>query len=229
MILSQENCGGGLSRATCGSARRGLAEQNYPETELGLSYYYKKQATNGSEKHVVTISTEQVAQALYDNFALEPQNYFTIQLDSVAPMIDSIGGVDVEVPYAITTEYGQEIQAGMQTMDGATASEYVRTFVEGDATRLQRQNLFIKALQNKILSAEILTKVPDLYKQFNQAIVTDLTPKQIGELACMADAVPQDQIEFHEIGGDLVSEQEAGILIPNVDAIKLKLAEWLGE
>jgi len=207
----------------------GLADQNYLETELGLAYYYKKQATNGSDNDRVTVSTEIVGQALYDNFELKPQNYFTIQLDSASAMIDTIGGMDVVVPVAITTEYGLQIPAGRQMMDGKVASEYVRTFVQGDATRLQRQNLFIKALQDKILSANILPKVPDLYKQFDNAIVTDLSPKQIVDLACMAKEVPQSQVAFHEIGADLVTEQAGGILVPHVDEIKAKLKEWLGQ
>ncbi len=209
----------------------GLAAQNYPETELGLAYYYKKQATNGSDKHKVTVSTELVAQALVDNFDLAPQKYFTLQLDSTAAMIDTIGGVDVLVPQAITTEYGTQIPAGQQLMSGAVASEYVRTFVQGDATRLERQNLFIKALQEKVLNANILPKVPDLYKQFDKAIVTDLTPKQISELACMAKEVPQSQIDFHEIeeGSDLVTVKSGGILMPKVDAIKAALKEWFGQ
>ena len=206
-----------------------LADAAHPESELGLAYYYKKQATNGSEKHKVTISTEVVGQILYDNFGVQPANYFTIQLDSAAGMIDSIGGIEVVVPEAITTEYGLVIPAGKQLMDGKTAEEYARTFVQGDSTRLQRQNLFAKALQDKILTANILPKVPDLYKQFDKAIVTDLSPKQIADLACMAKEVPQAQIAFHEIGGELVTEQEGGILLPHFDEIKASLEKWLGQ
>ncbi len=207
----------------------GLAEQNLTETSLGLSYYYIKQATNGSDKHKVTVATSQVAQALYDNFGLAPQYYYTVQLNDTIPMIDTVGGIDIDVPEALTTEYGLYIPAGPQTMDGKTAIEYVRTSVQGDATRLQRQNLFLKALKTKVASANILPKVPDLYKQFDKAIVTDLSPKQINDLACLANTLSQDQITFYDIGGNLVTRRSDGILLPNVDQIKAKLAEWLGE
>ena len=175
------------------------------------------------------MATSQVAQALYDNFGLAPQYYFTVQLNDTIPMIDTIGGIDIDVPEAITTEYGLDIPSGPQTMDSKTAIEYARTFVQGDATRLQRQNLLLQALKAKVFNAKILPKVPDLYKQFDKAIVTDLSPKQINDLACLGDTLSQEQIAFYEIGGDLVSEGSGGILVPNVEKIKGKLSEWLGD
>ena len=181
----------------------GLASLNYPETRLGLSYHYMKEGTNGSDKHKITVSTEQVAQAIYDNFGLEPQKYFTIQLQNSPEMIDTIGGLDINVPEAFTSEYGVSFAAGMQHMDGGMATEYVRAYKEnsegGDLLRFPRQNVFIQAVQEKMISADIITKVPELYKQFDKNIVTDLSPKQIADLACMAKEVPQADIEFHEI------------------------------
>jgi len=210
----------------------GLASMNYPETRLGLAYHYKKEGTNGSDKHKLTVATEQIAQALFDNFGLEPEKYFTIQLQNTPEMIDAIGGIDINVPEGFTSEYGVTFEAGMQHMDGATAAEYVRAFAEdeeeGDLLRFPRQNVFIKALQDRVLSADVITKVPDLYKEFDKAIVTDLSPKQIADIACMAKEVPQADIEFHEITPpDLATEADDLVLTPNVEAIKQALIEWL--
>lgn len=209
----------------------GLADQDFPETRLGLSYFYKKQATNGSDKHKVTVATAQVAQALLDNFGLQPEKYLTLQLQTVPQMIDTIGGLDIDVPEAFTTEYGVSFDAGPQHMDGAMAAEYLRAFAQSgkgsDLLRLSRQNIFIKALREKALSASIIPKIPDLYKQFDQAVVTDLSPKQIADLACMAREVPQKDIEFHEIVGGLVTEQADFLLMPDVEKIKEALKAWL--
>ena len=102
----------------------------------------------------------------------------------------AIGGLDINVPEAFTSEYGVVFTAGQQHMDGAKAAEYVRAWAEdddeGDLLRFPRQNVLINALQDQMLSANIITMVPDLYKQFDKAIVTNLSPKQIAELACMA-------------------------------------------
>jgi LCP family protein required for cell wall assembly len=209
----------------------GLASQNYPETRLGLSYHYKKESTNGSDRHKIMIATGQIAQALYDNFGLAPEKYFTIQLQNTQAMVDTIGGLDIDVPAAFTSEYGVSFAAGPQHMDGAAAVEYVRAWAEddtaGDLLRFPRQNMLVKALHDKLLSAGLITKVPALYKQFDKAIVTDLSPRQVADLACLAKEVPQENIEFHQIVGDLVTEQDGYILMPKVEKIKAALKEWL--
>ena len=207
----------------------GLASQNMPESKLGLAYHYKWQSTLGSDKHRVTTATTLVGQSLYDTFGLAPQSYFTMQLDNVAEMIDTVGGVEIDNPAAFTSEYGVYFPAGVQTMDGARAKEYVRAFVEGDDVRLQRQNLFIKALQDRVTSTNVLTGMPDLIKQFDKAINTDLSPKQITDLACMAKEVPQDQVEFYEVYGNLVTTRADGALVPDIELVTTRLHEWLEE
>jgi LCP family protein required for cell wall assembly len=209
----------------------GLADLNFPETRLGLAYYYKKESTNGSDKHKITAATSQIAQALYDNFGLEPKKYFTIQLQSMPEIIDAIGGIDVNVPKGFTSENNIVFEEGPQHMDGARAAEYVRAWAEnddeGDLLRFPRQNLIMKAIRDKILSAEIIAKAPELYKRFEKAAVTDLSLSQMNDLACLAKEVPQENIVFHEIAGDLVTEQADLILMPDVEKVKEILKEWL--
>jgi len=207
----------------------GLADQGIPASKLGLAYHYKWQNTLGSDKHRTTTATTLIGQSLYDTFGLAPQSYFTMQLDNVAEMINTVGGVEIDNPTAFTSEYGVYFPAGTQTMDGARAKEYVRAFVEGDDVRLQRQDLFIQGLQDRVVSTDILTSVPDLIKQFDKSINTDLSPKQLADLACMAKEVPQDQIEFYQVYGNLVTLRSDGALVPNIELVTTKLKEWLGE
>ena len=129
------------------------------------SVFQMKEATQGEAKHRITTATGLVAQTLYDNFAYPTEKkdyyYFTMQLDEVAGMIDTIGGVEINNPAAITTEREVTFPAGVQTLDGKLSAEYLRAYKPGgDPARLKRQNLYMKALQTKILSAEILAKSP---------------------------------------------------------------------
>jgi LCP family protein required for cell wall assembly len=206
----------------------GLTSQNIAETRLGMSYYYKKEATKGSDKHRITVATELLAQVIYDNFEVVPVNYLTLQLDNIAEMIETIGGVEVNIPTTIISDAKVTFPAGLQTLDGPLSAEYLRTYLPGgEPARLQRQNLYLRALQKKVMNANIVSKTPDLIKQYDKSIVTDLSPKELLALACMSEAVPQKEIVFHEIGGDLVTEGENMILFPKVDEIKTKLREWL--
>jgi LCP family protein required for cell wall assembly len=208
----------------------GLANQNINATRLGLAYHYMKTATIGTEKHQVTTATTLVGQALYDNFGVAPQNYLTVEMSNMAEMVDAMGGVDIIVPEAFTSERKMYFAAGSQRLDGARAMEFVRTFQPGgDPARRQRQNLFVKAMEKTVLNAGIVTKIPQLYQTFDESIVTDLSPKMIADLACMTEVVPEDQVAFYEVSGDLVVQQSDGALYPKVEAVKAKLVEWLGE
>lgn len=213
-----------------------LADLNISESALGLAYHYRKEATKGNSRHAVTVATELLAQTIMDNFeypsSTKKYDYITLQLDEVGAMIDAIGGVPVDLPESITTEHGVTFPAGKQTLDGALSVQYVRARLPGgEPARLERQNLYLKALQDQVLSIGLLPKVPDLLKQFDKAIVTSLTPKQLQSLACMSEAVSKDQIEFHEIGltNGLVTAGEGELLVPNVKLIKEALREWLGD
>ncbi len=207
-----------------------LGQLKIDQTRLGLAYYSKKEATNGSEKHRITAATTLLAQTLYDNFGAEPEHYLTLEMNDVAEMITAIGGVEVNIPESFISDYKISFAAGPQTLDGPRAYEFVRTYNPGgDAARLQRQNLFIKGLQARVLNAGIITKLPDLIKQFDKVLFTDLSPQQLASLGCMAKAVPQEQISFYEIGGDLVRPDGKGALIPDVEKIKAKLQEWLAD
>lgn len=213
-----------------------LADLKVSESRLGLAYHQKKEATQGEDHDRIIKATELLAQTLVDNFAFptkaEDYHYLTLQLDEIGAMIDTIGGVEISLPEAITTDNKITFPAGKQTLDSKLAVEFVRSPEPGgDAARLQRQNLFLKALQEKALNAGLIAKIPELYEQFDAAVVTDLSPEQLNSLACMAETVPDEQIYFYEIGekDGLVTARDDGALIPKVEKIKTALKDWFGE
>lgn len=214
----------------------GLADLDISQSALGLAFQSRKEDTKGDSRHKVTVATELLAQTLVENFGYptnaKKYDYLTLQLDEIGAMIDTIGGVPIDLPESITTERNVTFPAGQQTLDGALSAEYVRSKEPGgDYARLQRQNLYMTALQAQVLNVGLLPKIPDLYKQFDKAIVTSLSPKQLQSLACMSEAVPLDKIEFHEISLEnaLVTQGEGELLVPTNDKIKAALKEWFGE
>ena len=84
----------------------------------------------------------------------------TVNFDGFAHMIDSIGGIDVDVPRTIvddeypTPDFGTmriEIPAGRQHFDGTRALQYVRTrHADSDFGRAQRQQQVLGAMVAKI-------------------------------------------------------------------------------
>lgn len=82
-------------------------------------------------------------------------HYAEVGFGGFAGVVDAVGGVDLCVPEAITDPLaGLDVQAGCQTLDGATALGYVRTRVgpTADLARVQRQREFLSALLDKATS-----------------------------------------------------------------------------
>ncbi len=202
-----------------------LNNPSMAQQRLGLTFMYASQAAAGTPIEKNAAAAKVLAQVMLDDFAVRPDYYLTVQMNSLASMIDTIGGVELTIPAAITTDHHINFSAGKQTLSGALSTEYVRSLNPGgEAARTARQNEFIKALQTKVISASILPRVPTLLTQFKDAVVTDLSPEQLVNLACLTEKMPKDNITFGAIDAPgLVTNN-----IPNIDAVKSYLAQTLG-
>lgn len=95
-----------------------------------------------------------------------------VDFDSFKAMTDSIGGVDVNV-----AESSPRFPAGVEHMDGATGLQFVReryALSQGDISRGQRQQAFIKAIMLKALSRQTLTN-PARFASFVDSATTNVT------------------------------------------------------
>lgn len=95
-------------------------------------------------------------------------------------MVDSVGGVQVCVPKAMTDEKtGLNLPAGLSTLDGTTALQFARARYEtgsdgSDLTRIGHQQQLLAALAHKVLSKAVLTD-PVRLVQFADAATSALT------------------------------------------------------
>jgi LCP family protein required for cell wall assembly len=202
-----------------------LNNPNYLQAPLGLTFYYAKLAALGTATQTNAAAAKVMAQVLMRDFGVGFTNYVTLQMDYVATMIDTIGGVDINVPAAITTEKNISFPAGLQTLNGALATEYVR-FRDpgGEVARTARQNAFIQAFLAKITNINILPQIPALISQYHNAVITDLSPEQLVNLVCLAQKMSKGNLSFSAVDTpDLVTNN-----IPNMDAVKNFLKQTLG-
>ncbi len=150
------------------------------------------------------------------NFGIPIHYYVLIDFNGFRKIIDALGGIDVNVPYAIddpkypTEDYGVmhlQIPAGMQHMDGDLALQYARTrHGDSDFGRSQRQMQVILAARDKALKVNALAQAPQLLQQLQASIQTDMTPEQMLTLAPIAAQVRADNIKTRSI--DLNSAYE---------------------
>ena len=137
----------------------------------------------------------------------------SVDLKGFIKLVDQIGGVDFDVP--INMDYDDpyqdlhiHFQKGMQHLDGQQAMEVVRFRHNNDGTgygtedigRIGTQQAFLKAVAQKLLKAE---NVPAMAEVFLKYVKTDLT---LGNLVWLGNEAlnmgGMDAVSFHTLPGD---------------------------
>ena len=179
----------------------------------------------------VAAATNLVAQALFDTFGVLPDHYLTLDLTSLADLMDAVGGVDVEVleAYDATAVGLGQYNPGIVHMGGdeaLTFSAATSSLARWDG--LERQTQVLKGLREEALDPVNLTKAPELIQSFRQAVTTDLSPELGLDLICLAEAVTAEQIEFYGVDETFVTPRTDGALVPRVEAIEELIVEAFG-
>jgi LCP family protein required for cell wall assembly len=129
-----------------------------------------------------------------------------IDMQGFADLVDSLGGVDIEVANDINiapitaTEPLFTIEAGSQHMDGATALWYARSRYETtDYDRMERQRQVQQAIITQFQPSNVLTKFQGIAEAGVQVVKTDVPSVMLPtlvDLATQARAMPITTLEL---------------------------------
>lgn len=148
---------------------------------------------------------------IYDNFNIKIDKHIMVDFEGFQEIVDALGGIDVDVPDYVYDPYyswtelpgdydPQEFDVGRQHMDGRTALAYSRIrFSSDDLDRIQRQQRVIFAAIEKGKSLDVLSRAPDLWSKYNDAIETDINDALIPGYALLANQV-KDNINAVSLG-----------------------------
>lgn len=121
-------------------------------------------------------------------------HFVEIDFAGFADVVDSLGGVTLDVDAPIDDKHGSDtggvsgvthISAGRQVLSGAEALTFVRSraFSDGDFTRIRHQQQFLKALASQALAGENLPRLPGVIRTVSANIDTDLSVAELLSLA----------------------------------------------
>jgi len=135
--------------------------------------------------------------------------YVTINISGLADMIDSLGGITVDVEKRMYyVDYAGDLfvdlKPGLQRLTGSEAVGYVRFRHdnEGDAGRISRQQKFLRALANKFGDKSNILKSPRLIMSLLSDIQTNMNIKEILGLAmAVRQSYDLGRIEMASIPG----------------------------
>jgi LCP family protein required for cell wall assembly len=139
------------------------------------------------------------------NFGMPIHYFITINFVGFRQLIDTLGGITVDVPKDISDPtfpddtYGYKplfIAKGVHHFNGVEALEYARTrHGDSDFGRMQRQQQVLKAVRDQALSLNILPKIPALWAQREGLVQTDLALDKIVALAQLAKDIKSENIQ----------------------------------
>jgi len=181
---------------------------------------WKVERINSADAHGGETALEQTI--LY-NFGIPIDYWVRINFNGFISAIDSIGGIDVEVTGYLNDEYGgtwYNYTPGTYHMDGFQALGYVRMRkTSSDFDRLRRQQEVIKAIFKKVISLDGLSRIADLYEQFNVLFQTNLSVMNMLPLIPTASKVASGDISI--TGQTLSQDHVTSWTVPSTGAAVL--------
>ncbi|WP_130068833.1 LCP family protein [Bacillus albus] len=116
--------------------------------------------------------------------------YVKFNFDSFLKLIDTIGGIDVDVPVTFTEQDSQDqadaihLEKGYQHLNGEQALALTRTrHIDNDFMRGQRQQLVIEAIGKKLLTMNSISKFNSILDKVSPHMSTNLTTTNILSIA----------------------------------------------
>lgn len=167
------------------------------------TYFYRLGYDSAGEKKINAIySTSGVKglmKAVENILGIPVHNYVTVDYNGVKNVVDTIGGVEVDVPFHMKYEdpyddppLSIDIPEGKQVLDGDKSLQYLRYrhnndmtsgYKDGDIGRIRAQQEFVKSAVKKSISF----KLPIVVKEVYNHLKTDLS---LGDMLLLAsDAV----------------------------------------
>lgn len=129
--------------------------------------------------------------------------YVRITTEAFKQLVDLVGGVEVNVPFAmsyqdVTQKLDIHLEPGVQTLNGDQAEQFARyrNTKYGDIGRVQRQQVLLKALQKRLFSPAILPKLPQAIAILQEHIDTNLSIDEMLALANYGRTLDQDQLKM---------------------------------
>jgi LCP family protein required for cell wall assembly len=189
-----------------------------------------------------------LADTLRYNLGLRADHYALVEMDGFRQLISDLGGIDVSVacPYTDWRLKRPDLEpsdpaswvlytqpAGIGHMDAELALWYARSRLKStDFDRGRRQQEVLRAMLHAMLRVGAVQRLPGLYGDLTQIVMTDLSLDQLVALGPLAARLRTASIRSRFIGQDevtswVVPESGAQVLLPRPDPIRRLLLQAL--
>ena len=195
---------------------------------------------NGFDKinHAYAFGGHSLTQKTVENLlGVKMDHYILVDTRSFERIIDAIGGVDLNVekrmyyedPWDDNGGLVIDLYPGEQHLDGERAIQYVRyRDGEGDIGRVGRQQKFVKAVLSKVISPDMLPRLPKLAEEIRKAVETDMSVTDLLELAGLMEEVHKNGLQAQMVPGQPAFLKDISYWIPDITDVRAILPQALG-
>jgi polyisoprenyl-teichoic acid--peptidoglycan teichoic acid transferase len=188
--------------------------------------------TEDKINHSYAFGGVEMTMATVEHFLDIPIDYYIkVNMESFRDIVDAVGGVTVDNPFAFTYE-GVHFPKGKITLDGEKALKYSRMRYEdprGDFGRQDRQKQIIQAIIEKGASFSSLTNYDDVLTAIGKNMKTNLTFEEMQEIQANYKEARHDIEQLHITGQGKMIGGTYYLIVPEKErlAISNKLKEHL--
>lgn len=172
-------------------------------------------------------------QTINENFGIAIDKYAAVSFDSFASIVDTLGGVDIEISSQEVSQIPGVSSAGINTLTGEQALAYSRIrYIDSAYERDNRQRKVIQSTANKLLqnSATDLLKIGNTLLRYTK---TNVSPMELVGLVNKAIQINDrdfEQVEFpfesHRTG-HIISQEKGWVIEWDKDYNKEQLHNFI--
>ena len=153
--------------------------------------------------------------------------YVRVNVQGIEKLIDALGGVTVNVPKDMKyNDFSQhlyiDLKKGIQHLDGDKAMQFLRYRYDGygDISRVQRQQMLMRAAVEQTLKPATVVKIPKILSVIQSHLDTNLTVRELMALSNFASTTKRANVKMMMLPGDFNSGDEAvSYWVPNYQGI----------
>ena len=172
---------------------------------------------------------EAMIQGMKKLLGFRVDHYMIIDLDAFVEIVDTIGGVEFDVPIDMNyddpdQELWIHVQKGPQTLNGIDAMgvwRYRSTYVNGDIGRLDVQHDLLKAVVKQTLTVGNIKNLDEIIAIINRRVETDLSSGNLAYFAEQFLQMKEENITFETAPGNYNGEMN------KLSYVFLYPEEWL--
>ena len=196
---------------------------------------------NGYDKinHAYAYGGSKLTRKTVEDLLGVPMDYYVlVDLKAFERIIDALDGIDINVekrmyyedPWDDNGGLVIDLYPGMQHLDGERAIQYVRyRDGEGDIGRINRQQHFMQAVMDKVLSPQIITKLPKIIEEVYSAVETDMPVSEMLSMAKLLPKVKANGLESEMVPGTPAYLEDVSYWLPDIMSLRQIIASQMGQ